>query len=620
MEHNPFVALLLITTLAMLIPLILNRFRRVQIPIVVGEILAGVAIGVSGFNFVEPSATLDFLAEFGFAYLMFLSGLEVNFDLIRPPVLRRSLTEIMREPLLLAVIILALTMILAVLSGFGLQALGLTHAPFLMGLILSTTSLGIVAPVLKERRLLGDAYGQTLLVAASLADFVTLILLTVAIAVRSRGLALDLLLIPVLLLVFVLVVRLGQVFTALPRIRGVVDELSHATAQIRMRGAFFLMVGWVVLAEAMGVELVLGAFLAGAILNLISGEESNEDREKLDAIGYGFFIPIFFIMVGVNFDVRAILGTRSALLLAPLLLVSSYAVKIVPALLLRLRFPWRDAFAGGTLLSSRLSLIIAASAIALNIGAITPAVEADIIVVAIVTCSISPLLFNRVYVSHDALPRRGTIIVGSGQMAGLLARRLQDRDGAITVICEDREQLAGWRAEGWQTVEGVASRPEVLAEAGAGEAEALVALVAESDAVMAVCSLAREEFGIPLIVAVVNNARLIPPLQALGVRVVQPALASAMALEGALRFPTMFDVLNHGVGDIEVGETEVYNRVFVNRPLRLLRLPGNALILSIKRDGAVLVPHGDSTLEPGDCVALIGSPDSVRSAIAELSR
>lgn len=618
MEHSPFVALLLITTLALLIPFVLNRFRRVQIPIVVGEILAGVAIGVSGFNFVEPSSTLDFLAEFGFAYLMFLSGLEVDFTLIRPPALRRSLTAILREPLPLAVLTLILTMALAVLSGFGLQALGMTQAPFLMGLILSTTSLGIVAPVLKEQRLLGHAYGQTLLVAASLADFVTLILLTVAIAVRSRGLELDLLLIPVLLFVFVLVVRVGQRFAALPRTQGLLADLSHATAQIRMRGAFFLMIAWVVLAEAIGVELVLGAFLAGAILNLVSGEESNEDREKLDAIGYGFFIPIFFIMVGVNFDVRAIFGTRSALLLAPLLLISSYVVKIAPALLLRLRFSWRDALAGGTLLSSRLSLIIAASAIALNIGAITPAIEADIIVVAIVTCSVSPLLFNRLYVPREAPARRGTIIVGASQMAELLSRRLGDRDGAITIIGQDRARLAELRSGGLHTVEGAPDRPEVLAEAGAGQAAALVALMPEAEAVIDVCRLAQEQFGIPQIVASVSTARLIPPLRALGVRVVQPALASAMALEGALRFPTAFDVLGHAVEDVEVGETEVYNGAFANRPLRQLRLPGNALILSIRRDGTVLVPHGETTLQTGDCVALIGSPDSVRSAIAEL--
>src|SRR5690606_23506262 len=107
-----------------------------------------------------------------------------------------------------------------------------------MALILSTTSLGIVAPVLKERRLMGNDYGQSLLIAASLADFATLLLLTVVIAVRSRGFTLDLLLIPALLLIFILVARAAKVFSRFRRLRRVLNELSHATAQIQVRGAF----------------------------------------------------------------------------------------------------------------------------------------------------------------------------------------------------------------------------------------------------------------------------------------------------------------------------------------------------------------------------------------------
>ena len=189
MEHqNSFVPLLLITALAVIIPVVLSRFRRLRLPIVVGEILAGVLIGTSGFNLVEPSPVLDFLAEFGFAFLMFLSGLEVDFALITQGTRGGSWRERWRQPLPLALLMLGLTLLLALMGATLMAAAGLVQNALLMGLILSTTSLGIVAPVLKERQLLRGQYGQQLLIAASLADFVTLLLLTVVIAVSSRGL------------------------------------------------------------------------------------------------------------------------------------------------------------------------------------------------------------------------------------------------------------------------------------------------------------------------------------------------------------------------------------------------------------------------------------------------
>lgn len=168
MEHTNFLPLLLITALAFFAPILANQLKRFSIPIVVGEILAGILIGRSGLNIIEPSPILNFLAEFGFAYLMFLSGLEVDFDLLIPK--RRDQSFSIRQPLPLALIVLVGTVGLGLLFSVLLRSLGIVESPFLMGLILSTTSLGVVVPVLKERDLLGTGYGQLLLVAASLAD------------------------------------------------------------------------------------------------------------------------------------------------------------------------------------------------------------------------------------------------------------------------------------------------------------------------------------------------------------------------------------------------------------------------------------------------------------------
>ena len=177
MEHSPFLALLLITALAAVIPILANRLKRIQIPIVVLEIFAGIIIGHSGFNWVEPSSTLTFLAEFGFAYLMFLSGLEVDFNLLLPDS-GRSKKEFWKGPMPQALLMLAGTIGLALGAALLLERMDIVDSPILVALILSTTSLGVVVPVLKERGLLGSRYGQFMLVASSIADFVTLILLT----------------------------------------------------------------------------------------------------------------------------------------------------------------------------------------------------------------------------------------------------------------------------------------------------------------------------------------------------------------------------------------------------------------------------------------------------------
>lgn len=613
MEHNNFLPLLLITALAFLVPILANKLRRFSIPIVVLEIFAGILIGRSGFNIIEPSTILDFLAEFGFTYLMFLSGLEVDFDLLIPQRLKKSFD--IRRPLPLAMLILLASLGLAILFSLLLRELGVVESPLLMGLILSTTSLGVVVPVLKERDLLGSNYGQVLLVAASLADFLTLLLLTIVIAIQSQGLTLDLLLIPVLIVVFIAAARITQLYSGRRFAQRILKELSSATAQIRVRGAFALMVAWVVVAEALGVEIILGAFLAGAVAGLISDPNDDDAQEKLDAIGYGFFIPIFFIMVGAEFNLQALFESPRVMLLVPLLIAGAYLVKIVPALLLKLNNSWREAFAGGFLLSSRLSLIIAAASIALSLGLITEAVDAAIILLAIVSCTISPMLFNHIVPEQVLDKRRGIIIIGQDQLAEFLVDRLDPEDEPLKIICPDDSRVSAFKQLEVELVTGCQEISESLEKAAGYDARVLVDLTSTTTETIDACRLAREEFKIPLIISRISDVELIPQLQEMGVKVVQPALATAMALEGALRYPSVFDLLAHQTeAHIEVSEVVVGNPSTVNRPLGQLRLPGDTLLLSIHREDSIVVPDQDSILRIGDRVGLIGSRSSLDDA------
>jgi len=314
-----------------------------------------------------------------------------------------------------------------------------------MALILSTTSLGIVVPVLKERRMSSGLYGQSLLIAALIADFATMILITVDVAVLSHGLTLDILLIGVLFVVFFFITRFGEVFfNQIPIVRTILNELSHATAQIKVRLAFAMLLTFVVLAEVLGAEVILGAFMGGAIISLLRRPEDEGLVHQLESIGFGFFIPIFFIMVGVEFNLDALLSSPQALILVPILLMAAYFVKFLPSLVFRLRFSGRETLGAGALLSSRLSLIIAASAIGLRLGVISEPVNAAVILVAIITVTLSPLIFLRLIPGLPESERRPIIVVGAGSLGLLTAEQISGHQEFVVVLDtrEDRIQRA----------------------------------------------------------------------------------------------------------------------------------------------------------------------------------
>ena len=616
MEHNsPFVTLLLITLLALIVPFLANRIKIVTIPIVVGEILAGIIIGKSGFNLVEPTPTLNFLSEFGFALLMFLSGLEVNFDMLRSSGCTAEKFPLLRRPTTVAALYFLSTLTLAMLIGFGLSSFQLAKNPILLGLILSTTSLGIVVPMLKERDTTNTPYGQAILIAALISDFVTLLLLSTAIVAISQGFSPDLLLFVVLLAVFFLAISVSRWLNRIPGLSRMISELSHATAQIRVRGSLALMVMCVVLADTLGVEIILGAFLAGAIVSFASnkGHESAL-HSKLDAIGYGFFIPIFFINVGAEFDLGSLLDSPSAILLVPILIIAAYAVKLIPALLYRRLFSWRESIALGVLLASRLSLIIAASAISLKLGLITSATNSSIILVAIITCTVSPLLFSRILPTQKTKRRENIVILGTDQFAILIGQRLIGSGEKITYIGQNLDQLKDFSNNNFESVKGNPTDETVLENAGLKDARAVIALSNSPETVLEVCRLAVEKFGVPIVIARSDNPQTIQKLQEMKIHVIQTAIAAALAIEGALQFPAAFAMLTDKKDNVDLADVKISNKYYHGLSLRKTRLPGDALVIGIQRQGEMVVPHGDTVLKRGDVLVLIGSPQSLHEA------
>jgi Kef-type K+ transport system membrane component KefB len=371
-ETQSFVPLLIVVAVAFLVPLVLARLEWLRLPVVVGEILAGIMIGDSGLGLVGHDPILEILAFLGFAYLMFLSGLEVDFDALLP---RQGLWQgtwrnRLSNPLGTGVLVFILTLSLATLGGWALGMLDAADDPWLAALILSTTSLGLVMPVLKERGLTQKPYGQALLVAALVADFATMLLVSVYVVLITEGLTPRILLVLLLFGAFVTAYRLGRlVFQRFPSLN-FLRSVSQATSQLDGRGTFAIGLAFIALAQGLGAEMILGAFLGGALISLLAGRDAPDLYHRLDAIGYAFFIPIFFVMVGVRFDLSSLMSSPRALLLLPLLLALAYGIKFAASLVFRASYPWRETLTAGALLSARLSLIIAVSAIGLQLGSI----------------------------------------------------------------------------------------------------------------------------------------------------------------------------------------------------------------------------------------------------------
>lgn len=237
---------------------------------------------------------------------------------------------------------------------------------------------------------------------------------------------------------------------------------------------------------------------------MLSGGEGSMLRQKLDTIGYGFFIPIFFIMVGVNFDLPALLASRSSLLLVAVLIAVSFAVKFIPSLIYKIEFSWLATMAAGTLPSSRLSLLIAAAAIGLKFGVLSESLYAAIVLVAVVTCTFSPMVFN-VLLPDLNHKRDNIVVVGCKNLAELLVKRLEEHDLRTFALCPDDN---GNRKQPDAGIPAMAIQDTITDEmknAALEKARAVVALKDTDEDNLRLCRLARRMFGVENIVAWVQD-------------------------------------------------------------------------------------------------------------------
>jgi Kef-type K+ transport system membrane component KefB len=600
-----FLPLLFVLFLTFLVPPLVSRIR--WLPVVVSEIIVGMMIGKSGFNLVKPDATLDFLAEVGLAILMFLAGLEIDFNLVlaRPPGSRRRRIS----PIVFATTGMVITLVLAGLISSRLASYGLVNDPWMVGLILSTTSLGIVLPVLKDGGLSGGQFGQTILLSALFADFVTMFLITVYVALKSTGLSLDILLVVVLFVAALIVYRLGRAIAHRSAAEPILEDLLPLPSQTRLHGAIALLFAFVILSYFLGTEMILGAFLAGSVIALLGGSGLAALRGKYDAIGFGFFIPLFFLTVGINFNFGSLIRDPQVIYLAPVMLISAYLVKILPSLVFKLGFSWRETFAGGILLSSRLSLIIAAAGIGLRLGAINESTTAVFIITAAVTSTFSPVLFHSLIPTRRASEKSAIAIIGADEDAVQAGRELAARKEKVLFIVRESSAKDMVEAAGFSSIQ-LDGLPGSLRTARLPQLKSLLVMTPSDDENASICRVATA-MGLQHVAVLVNHASRLRDFKDMGVQIFATGLFRASLLALMARNPDLFNLLISTREDHLITEIPVFNRQAAGRSLRELGLGGDILIIAIKRGDDYLVPRGDTKLEEGDWITVYGESEQV---------
>jgi len=378
-----FANLLVVVLIAFAAPFLLGLLPRVRLPSVVVEIIAGILVGPAALGWVRVDLPVQILSILGLAFLLFLAGMEIDLERLGGPALR------------LAGLSLAASAILALVAGYAAFALGLVRSPLLIGIILLATSLGLVVPVLKDAGEAETRFGQLVIAAATVADFGAVILLSLFFSREASSPIAKLILLVGFVTVIGLVVLGVRRLERFMRLSALLVRLQDTTAEIRVRATVVLLIAFTALAEKLGLETILAAFLAGATLRLIDQDQFRTHPNfplKLEAIGYGFLIPVFFVSSGVQFDLRALFASSSSLLRLPLFLLALLAVRGLPALLYRGMIGGRRMMAAALLQATSLPFIVAAAAIGLQLRLISPASGAALVGAGLVSVVVFPLL------------------------------------------------------------------------------------------------------------------------------------------------------------------------------------------------------------------------------------
>ncbi|AMV68784.1 hypothetical protein ADU73_0374 [Pediococcus damnosus] len=613
------VSLLIMLFAALITPMLMARFKINFLPTAVVEIILGIILGPSLLNIVHPTAILKQLSDIGVIILLFLSGMEINFDLFKKP--QTELSPLAKKnaaqdskwsPVVLACLSY-LTVIVISLGLAGIFKWAHLFSDFWLAAILfATISLGIVIATLKENELLSKAFGQTVLLIAVLGEVVPMLGLTFYASFFGSG-SKSLWLLLLIIVVAVFLLRRFKLFF------NFFEQINKSTTQLDIRLAFFLIVAMVTVASSVGAENILGAFIAGIILKLLRPSESTKD--KLDSIGYGFFIPIFFMMSGIGLNLRTLLSDPQAVTLIPLFFIAYIIAKLAVYPILKLRFKNMNAIAGTSLSTATITMVVAILQVAKNMHTINSHQSGAFLLAAILTCIVAPLIFNKAYKPEpEDLKKQIVHFIGTNIFTVPVAQQLTQGWYDIQMYTDNEKNFHTYNSEVQTHLVANLDADELIKQ-GVFDTDILVVghFRAQENYELA---KAAKAYGVRRVIVRFEDRNILSAhekeLQELGIEVYNTPAVNIAMLRGLIETPSTLLLLNDTKNAIF--EVQVRNRKYTGTEIKNLPFINKITISQIFRNRHVIRPAGSTQLELNDRIIFTGNKEDTEEIRQELGK
>jgi Kef-type K+ transport system membrane component KefB len=408
-----FLSLLVVAIAAVIAPMLAELVPRGLLPPVVLEVVAGIVLGPQVLGWLHVDVPVAVLSVMGLTYLLFLAGMEL------------TPSSLWNRQARMGIVAFLAAVALAFLLALVLKAAGAHGDLRILALALTSTSLGVLVPVLRDAGEADSPFGQTVLVMATVGEFGSLLVFTVLFSADPKSTPVQILYVLGLAASGVVAVVLIRLWWGSTWFKESLARLDDTTSQLRVRSAFVLLLVFAALVSGFGLDSVLGAFVAGIVLRVADEHTSKEDEgrflAKLNAIGFGFLVPVFFIATGAGLDVRGVVDSPRALGLVPLFLVGMVIARGVPAfVLLRMRMTTRGALAAGGLQATSLTFPIIVATIGTSLHFIGPATAAALIAAGLLSVVVLPAfaLLLRPWEGRSAPAARGLTAADEGSSSG----------------------------------------------------------------------------------------------------------------------------------------------------------------------------------------------------------
>ena len=399
-------ALFVMGFVAVFAPLLTRLPVFARMPAVVLELMLGILIGPSALGWVTSQGAIGFLGEFGLIFLFFQAGFEFNAE------------KIGAAPLRLGVLAWLAAFGLSGLFGGLLYAIGLLRAPLLIALVLPTTALGMLLPILRGSDNLDTNFGRYVLGAAVVGELGPVILAAIVLAHQHHHLH------ETILTIVFFAVAIGAILTA-QRLRSaqlsvLIAWWMHDRSILPVRIAILTLLGLVSFANELGMELVLGAYTAGMVIAMLVRDTRAEILEnRLTSIGSGFFIPLFFITSGVEFDLPGLVTSPASLARLILFCAGFLIVRVIPVLLYKHVLPERDLLPLALFSSTTLPLVVAVTYLGVRTGDMLPENASALVAAAVITVAVFPALAIVLRAKAEGAQPDGVVAIAVHRIADL---------------------------------------------------------------------------------------------------------------------------------------------------------------------------------------------------------